>query len=200
MTWSKLFASFQKQQQDIKGIRDTLQQIKKTLEQVDENVFKLIKIHYKAGLDFLNDASNIADRNTRKWLLEKAIEEFIKASHIDSPFEAAISKLNVAVCYDFLNEKKAALTWYEKAYVALLHHYQGCINDIKQRYRLRKIAYFVCIISIIGGPKLIYDMATYREPHDSKFEYVRLAWEIRNFLLALGEYLCGCGSKIPELS
>ena len=85
-------------------------------ESIDQKLDRMIGGYYKTGLNYLRDA-NILDSDRRQKWIEKAIDQFMFASSVESTSSMqAKSKFYAAVCYSLLGERIIALQWYEQAY------------------------------------------------------------------------------------
>lgn len=76
---------------------------------------KLIGSYYQSGADYLTDARKLQGKRREQWI-ESALDQFVKASHVEDALLAAKSQFFVGVCYDLLNESPLATDWYERAY------------------------------------------------------------------------------------
>jgi hypothetical protein len=93
------------------------QELKKSIERVEEQNNRIIAAHLKAADDHLRYAQKAANLTNRRKYLENAKDEFIQASHVaDSPYGSAHAKMMVAICFWFLGEKENALDASVEAY------------------------------------------------------------------------------------
>jgi tetratricopeptide (TPR) repeat protein len=83
---------------------------------------------FRVGRVYLEEARNAPDRNRQREHLNKALEEFIRASQIrlsGYPLLPIKAQFYVGVCYDLLSDDRNALRWYQKSYQSNERIYQS---------------------------------------------------------------------------
>ena len=90
--------------------------IKDKTDTIDNNVKKLIKKYYSSGIEHLENAKHSKSNSIQKDWLEKAIENFINATKVESINVVLDSTILIACCFLMLDEKENALRYLNKAY------------------------------------------------------------------------------------
>jgi hypothetical protein len=91
---------------------------------------------FRTGATYLEEALHASTTRGQRQHINKALDAFITASHLDLPdfpFILIQAQFFVGVCYELLEDRSNAFRWwYEKAYASAIK-YEREISTMKRR-------------------------------------------------------------------